>query len=91
MEEQNLPVSYNIDNLQLLNQNYSINVYEEDGVISDNDYCGSVNFEGFSNSSIISNGNLVVNYSTSNIQPIPIADIFDTVYVYETPTSSSKL
>ena len=87
LEEQNLPVSYNIDNLQLFNQNYSINVYEEDGVISDNDYCGSVNFEGFSNSSIISNGNLVVNYTTSNIQPTPIADILDTVYVYETPTS----
>ena len=59
LEEQNLPVSYNVDNLQLFNQNYTINVFEEDGVISDNDFCGSVNFEGFSNSATLTNGNLL--------------------------------
>ena len=67
--------------LQLLNQNYTINVFEEDGVSTDNDFCGSVDFEGFSNSATLSNGNLVVNYTTYSIQPTPYADVIDTIYV----------
>ena len=89
LEEQNLPVTYNVDNLQLFNQNYTINVFEEDGVISDNDFCGSVNFEGFSNSATLTNGNLVVNYTTDNIQPTPLADVIDTIYVYDSPSQPS--
>ena len=89
LEEQNLPVSFSLDNLQLLNQNYTINVYEEDGVISNNDYCGSVDFQGFSNSATLNNGSLVVNYTTYNIQPTPFADVIDTIYVYDSPNQPS--
>jgi len=85
LEEQNLPVSFSLDNLQLFNQNYTLNVYEEDGVISNNDYCGSVDFQGFSNSATLSNGSLVVNYTTYSIQPTPFADVIDTIYVYDSP------
>tara|TARA_B100000886_G_scaffold335992_1_gene293967 strand:- start:5089 stop:6867 length:1779 start_codon:yes stop_codon:yes gene_type:complete len=85
LEEQNLPVSFSLDNLQLFNQNYTLNVYEEDGVISGNDYCGSVDFQGFSNSATLSNGSLVVNYTTYSIQPTPFANVIDTIYVYDSP------
>ena len=86
LEEQNLPVSFSLDNLQLLNQNYTINVFEEDGVSTGNDFCGSVDFEGFSNSATLNNGNLVVNYITYSIQPTPFADVIDTIYVYDSPS-----
>ena len=89
LEEQSLPVTFSLDNLQLLNQNYTINVFEEDGVSTDNDFCGSVDFEGFSNSATLSNGNLVVNYTTYSIQPTPYADVIDTIYVYDSPSQPS--
>ena len=89
LEEQSLPVTFSLDNLQLLNQNYTINVFEEDGVSTDNDFCGSVDFEGFSNSTTLSNGNLVVNYTTYSIQPTPYADVIDTIYVYDSPSQPS--
>lgn len=89
LEEQSLPVTFSLDNLQLLNQNYTINVFEEDGVSTGNDFCGSVDFEGFSNSATLSNGNLVVNYTTYSIQPTPYADVIDTIYVYDSPTQPS--
>ena len=84
-DEQDLPVIFNVDNLQLNDINYSINVYEQDGVISDDDYCGSIEFAGFSNSNTVTNGDLVIEYSIIEVQPLPVADVIDTIFVYNSP------
>ena len=85
--DNSFPVSWQLDNISLSNQNYTLEVWDEDDVLTDNDYLGSIIFNGNSNSSTITNGDLVVTYSITQIQPSPTADVFDTVYVYETPAS----
>ena len=55
------PVSWGLDNLQLLNQNYSINVFEEDGVFLIMIFVVLLILKGFSNSATLNNGDLVVN------------------------------
>ena len=85
--DNSFPVSWQLDNILLSDQNYTLDVWDEDDVLTDNDYLGSISFNGNSNSSTITNGDLVVTYSIMQIQPSPIADVVDTVYVYETPTS----
>ena len=82
--DNSFPVSWNIDNVALSNQNYTIEVWDEDGMTSD-DNLGSVSFNGFSGSSTLTNGDLVVDYTVLEIEPSPIADVIDTIYVYESP------
>lgn len=82
--DNSFPVSWNIDNVALSSQNYTIEVWDEDGMTSD-DNLGSVSFNGFSGSSTLTNGDLVVDYTILEIEPSPIADVIDTIYVYESP------
>ena len=51
--------------------------------------CGSVSFNGYSSSSTLTNGDLVVEYAILEVQPTPFADVVDTIYVYDSPTQPS--
>jgi PKD repeat protein len=82
--DNSFPVLWTLDNIALSNQDYTIQVWDEDGVTSD-DNLGSVSFNGFSTSSTLNNGDLVVDYTILEIEPSPIADVVDTIYVYESP------
>ena len=80
--------SADINNIPLLNQNYTIEVWDEDGITSD-DNLGSVSFNGYSSSSTLTNGDLVMEYTILEVQPTPFADVVDTIYVYDSPTQPS--
>ena len=82
--DNSFPVSWELDNIPLTDQNYTITAWDEDGVTSD-DNLGSVSFNGLSSSSTITNGDLVIEYTIFEVQPFPTADITDTIYVYESP------
>ena len=85
--DDNFPVSWNVSNLSLQNQTYTIEVWDEDGFWTSDDFCGSVSFQGFSNSSTITNGSgETINYTTLVIPPTPITSI-DTIYVNDYPQS----
>ena len=83
-EEQNFPVSWSLDDFQLSNQNYSLEAWEEDGISTNDDNLGSVSFNGFSSSTTLVSGNLIVNLIINEIEPTPITAI-DTVFVYDNP------
>jgi hypothetical protein len=85
-EDQNFPVSWVLDNFQLSNQTYTIEAWEEDGVSTDDDDLGSVSFSGFSSSTSLTNGDLIINLVISEIAPTPII-AFDTVFVYDSPST----
>ena len=82
--DNNFPVSWSLSNIPLQNQTYTIEVWDEDGFWTADDFCGSINFQGFSSSSTITNGSEVVNYTTLVIPPTPITSI-DTIYVNSYP------
>lgn len=87
--DQNFPVSYSLNNIPLLNQNYTIEVWDQDGPFTADDFCGSLSFPGFSSSSTITNGSgETVNYTISVIPPQPIT-ASDTVNVYPHPSSAN--
>lgn len=86
--DNSFPVSWNLDNIPLTNQNYTIEVWDEDGITSD-DNLGSVSFNGYSSSSTLTNGDLVMEYTILEVQPTPFADVVDTIYVYDSPTQPS--
>jgi hypothetical protein len=83
-EDQSFPVSWSLDNFQLSNQNYTIQAWEEDGFSTDDDDLGSVSFNGFSSSTSLVSGDLVVNLIINEIEPTSIT-AFDTVFVYDNP------
>ena len=83
-EDQDFPVSWNMDNFDLSNQTYTIVAMEEDGVSTGDDNLGSINFNGFSSSANYTSGDLSINLVINQIVPEPII-AFDTVYVFETP------
>lgn len=87
--DNSFPVSWNLDNIPLSNQSYSIQVWDQDGVFTGDDNLGSVSFNGYSSSSILTNGDLVVEYTILEVQPTPFADVIDTIYVYDSPTQPS--
>ena len=84
--DNSFPVSWNLDNIPLSNQSYSIQVWDQDGVFTGDDNLGSVSFNGYSSSSTLTNGDLVVEYTILEVQPTPYADVVDTIYVYDSPT-----
>ena len=86
IENQNFPVSYDVNiNLQP-NQNYTIQVYDDDGSFAgDDDYLGQVTFNSNNLNGVLNDGDLMVSYSTEEVNPSPIISVFDTVYVYEYP------
>ena len=84
--DQNFPVSFTLNNIPLLNQNYTIEVWDQDGPFTSDDFCGSLSFPGFSSSNTITNGSgETVNYTTSVVPPQPIT-ASDTVNVYAYPS-----
>tara|TARA_Y100001978_G_scaffold195588_1_gene204053 strand:+ start:203 stop:1984 length:1782 start_codon:yes stop_codon:yes gene_type:complete len=87
-EETNFPASWNVGQIFLENQNYLIEAWEQDGVVSDDDYLGQVSFGGHdqnqSSTYTINNGSLTIQYSIMVIHPNPIT-FSDTIFVYETP------
>ena len=87
--DNSFPVSWNLDNIPLSNQSYSIQVWDQDGVFTGDDNLGSVSFNGYSSSSTLTNGDLVVEYTILEVQPTPFADVIDTIYVYDSPTQPS--
>jgi PKD repeat protein len=87
--DNSFPVSWNLDNIPLSNQSYSIQVWDQDGVFTGDDNLGSVSFNGYSSSSTLTNGDLVVEYTILEVQPTPFADVVDTIYVYDSPTQPS--
>jgi len=88
LDEENLPVTFDL-NLQLYNQNYTIEVHEEDGTSTNNDYCGSVDFNGYSTSSNLTNGDLIVGINILEVQPPLYDEVVDTIYVYDSPSQPS--
>ena len=78
------PCSWNIDNIVLAEQNYTIEVWDQDP-ISNDDNLGSVMFNGNTTSTTITNGALVVSITVNVIEPLPFAQVVDTVFVYENP------
>ena len=85
--DDNFPVSWNVSNLLLQNQIYTIEVWDEDGFWTSDDFCGSIDFQGFSNSSTVTNGGgETINYTTLVVPPTPITSI-DTIYVNDYPYS----
>ena len=87
--DNSFPVSWELDNIPLANQNYSIQVWDQDGPFTSDDNLGSVSFNGYSSSSTVTNGDLVVEYTILEIQPLPFADVIDTIYVYNSPNQPS--
>ncbi|MDC3030136.1 T9SS type A sorting domain-containing protein [Flavobacteriales bacterium] len=87
--DNSFPVSWSLDNIPLSNQSYSIQVWDQDGVFTGDDNLGSVSFDGYSTSSTLTNGDLVVEYTILEVQPTPFADVVDTIYVYDSPTQPS--
>jgi PKD repeat protein len=87
--DNSFPVSWNLDNIPLSNQSYSIQVWDQDGFFTGDDNLGSVSFNGYSSSSTLTNGDLVVEYTILEVQPTPFADVVDTIYVYDSPTQPS--
>ena len=87
--DNSFPVSWDLDNIPLSNQSYSIQVWDQDGVFTGDDNLGSVSFNGYSSSSTLTNGDLVVEYTILEVQPTPFADVVDTIYVYDSPTQPS--
>ena len=83
--DQNFPVSWSINNIPLQNQTYTIEVWDQDGPFTADDFCGSLTFSGFSNSGTIMGGGEIINYSTLEIPPTPIT-ITDTVNVFSYPS-----
>ncbi|MFL2569526.1 MAG: T9SS type A sorting domain-containing protein [Flavobacteriales bacterium] len=87
--DNSFPVSWSLDNIPLSNQTYSIQVWDQDGVFTDDDNLGSISFDGYSTSSTLTNGDLVVEYTILEIQPTPFADVIDTIYVSDSPNQPS--
>ena len=83
--DNSFPVSWSLDNIPLINQSYSIQVWDQDGVFTGDDNLGSVSFDGYSTSSTLTNGDLVVEYTILEVQSTPFADVVDTIYVYDSP------
>ena len=74
-----------------MNQNYTIEVWDQDGPFTADDFCGSLSFPGFSSSSTITNGDgETINYTMSVVPPQPIM-ASDTVNVYAYPPSANIL
>ena len=89
IENQDFPVSFDVNiNLQP-NQNYTIQVYDDDGSFAgDDDYLGQVTFNTINLNSVLNDGDLMVNYSIEEVMPSPIISVSDTVYVYQYPTEA---
>ena len=87
--DNSFPVSWNLDNILLSNQSYSVQVWDQDGVLTGDDNLGSVSFNGYSSSSTLTNGDLVVEYTILEVQPTPFADVVDTIYVFDSPSQPS--
>tara|TARA_B100001057_G_scaffold487448_1_gene570205 strand:+ start:248 stop:2005 length:1758 start_codon:yes stop_codon:yes gene_type:complete len=87
--DNSFPVSWDLDNIPLSSQSYSIQVWDQDGVFTDDDNLGSISFDGYSTSSTLTNGDLVVEYTILEVQPSPFADVVDTIYVYDSPSQPS--
>ena len=83
-DDLSFPCSWNIDNIVLAEQNYTIEVWDQDP-ISNDDNLGSVMFNGNTTSTTITNGALVVSITVNVIEPLPFAQVVDTVFVYENP------
>jgi PKD repeat protein len=46
--DQDFPVSWPVGNISLQDQTYTVEVWEEDGFWTNDDFCGSLSFQGFS-------------------------------------------
>lgn len=85
-----LPASFNDIGLNLVDDNYSIEVWDDDtyfvfGVeLGTDDNLGSLSFN--SSSSNISANGLSISFDISEIPPILLTENTDTVYVYENPS-----
>jgi PKD repeat protein len=84
--DQNFPVSWDLGNIPLQNQNYTIEVWDEDGFWTGDDFCGSLVFQGFSGSGTITGGGETINYTNTVVSPIPIT-ASDTIQVFNIPSS----
>lgn len=79
------PVSWTTSNMPLNNETYTVEVWDQDGTWTNDDFLGSVTFQGFSNSGTATDGNVTLNYTILEIPPTPLVSV-DTVYVYDTPS-----
>lgn len=84
--DQGFPVSWPISNILLQDQSYTIEVWEEDGFWTNDDFCGSLSFQGFSTSGTLTGGGETVNYTTSVVNAGLITSS-DTIRVFDTPNT----
>lgn len=76
--DQDPPVSFTIPNLQLFNQNYTIETWDDDGGLAgDDDLCGTFIINGLSQSTSIWNGQDGISYVTTH----PFYSYSDTGYI----------
>ena len=83
------PVSWSINNIPLQNQTYTIEVWDEDGPVTNDDFCGSLTFPGFSNSGTIMGGGEIINYSILEVLPTPMYSETDTIFVHSYPSQAN--
>ena len=82
--DQDFPVSWSISNIPLQNQTYTIEVWDEDGFWTGDDFCGSHSFQGFSSSNTMTGGGEIISYINSVVPPTPTTSS-DTVKVFGNP------
>ena len=82
--DQNFPVSWPVNNIPLQNQTYTIEVWDEDGFWTGDDFCGSHSFQGFSSSNTMTGGGEIISYINSVVPPIPTTSS-DTIKVFGEP------
>jgi hypothetical protein len=81
------PVDFPINNMQLTNQNYSIQVWDDDAPTSADDDCGVITFSGNSEGTYVIPGNIGLNVEITIVHPVTIVNYSDTVHVYPVPTA----
>lgn len=86
--DQNPPVSFSIPNIQLTNQNYTIETWDEDGGLAgSDDFCSSFVFNGLSAGTSIWNGQDGISYVTTH----PVFTFVDTAYVTVYPSAPTPV
>ena len=79
------PVSFAIPNLQLYNQNYTINVWDDDSPGSSNDFCNAFVINGLSMGGTLWNGSDGITYTSTH--PLFTFNDTATVTVYPNPAT----
>jgi len=79
------PVDFPINNMSLSNQNYTIQVWDDDYPTSSDDDCGLITFNGHADGTYVVPGNAGLNVQITIVHPTQVLTAVDTVHVYPIP------